>query len=413
MAHAWKACWVHALRGSNPLSSARSDGVCPARHTPSTISGDPHELPENRSSRSLRFRNAHPAHLAAALGTGRLGRVVPFDRRAAGPARSRIRRVPLPHGRAPRHRRRRRLVGAVLGRTPAPALLADQVVHLGRGGAHDRRRVALARRPGGGRVARPRSGRPLGAGAPHHRAPPAVHDGGAQHGQPRRGLGAGAGRPGEGLPARPVRRSRGHPAHLRQRDHVRPGPDGRTGHRPRPPGTAGRAALPADGHRPRRMGSGGERCRIRVPRAAPHDRGRRSVRRVAAARRHLERPPARPARLGGARDPTARRHRATRRRVGRPRLPLRLRLPVLDVPERLLRQRRVRPAVLGRSGPRSRHRRDRRRRRGERAARRLLGLPAARPGRGGQRPRRRDPRRSAAAVWHSRRCRVRRPRSLP
>ncbi|MGI5286393.1 serine hydrolase domain-containing protein [Nonomuraea polychroma] len=52
-----------------------------------------------------------------------------------------------------------------------------------------------------------------------------------------------------------------------------------------------------------------------VPRAAPHDRGRRRFRRVAAARRRLGRPPARPARMGGARDQTAHRDPATRGRL--------------------------------------------------------------------------------------------------
>ena len=55
-------------------------------------------------------------------------------------------------------------MGAVLGRSPAPALLTDQVVHLGRRGAGDRRRSALAGRPGSGPAARPRTGRHLGAG---------------------------------------------------------------------------------------------------------------------------------------------------------------------------------------------------------------------------------------------------------
>ena len=185
---------------------------------------------------------------------------------------------------------------------PAPALLADQVVHLGRRGARDRRRAALAGRPGGRRPARPRPGRRLGAGAPAHRPPPAVHDDRAPAGQPRRGVAAGAGRPGEGLPARAVPRRRGHPARVRQRDHVRPGPDGGTGHGPRPAGAARRPPLRADGHRPRRVGPGGQRCRVRVPRAAPDHRGRRRLRRTAAARRPLGRPAAGPARVGGARD---------------------------------------------------------------------------------------------------------------
>lgn len=210
---------------------------------------------------------------ASPFGTGCHRNPVPFDHRTAGPAPSAIGRVPLDHGRPPRSRRRRRLVGAVLGRTPASPLLADQIVHVDRRGARGRRRTALAGRSGGAGIARPRPGRRLGAGKPHHRSPPAVHDGRAPHGQPRRGLAAGARRLGEGLPEPAVRHRRGNAAHLRQLDHLHPGPDGGTGHGSRAPGVPRRAPLQADGRRPRRVGPGEERCRLRIPRTAPHDRG--------------------------------------------------------------------------------------------------------------------------------------------
>ena len=95
---------------------------------------------------------------------------------------------------------------------------------------------------------------------------------------------------------------------------------------------------------------------------------------------------------------TARRQRGrSRTTVGRRRLQLRVRLPVLEVAARLPRSRRLRPAVRGRPVARSRGRRDRPGR-GAGRARRALGVPAARHGRRGKRPGRRGPRRAAAAA---------------
>ena len=103
-------------------------------------------------------------------------------------------------------------------------------------------------------------------------------------------------------------------------------------------GVPRRAALHADGHRPRRMGPGGKRCRLRIPRTAPH--GPRpsppSVSCCCAA-------------ASGAASSSVPREwveLATRRHIdsaalrgggGRGRLPVRLRLPVLDVTPRFPR----------------------------------------------------------------------------
>jgi hypothetical protein len=247
--------------------------------------------------------------------------------------------MPLDHGRTPRSRRRGRLVDAVLRRSPAPPVLVDQIVHLDRRRPRDRRRAAVAGRPRGRRTARPCSGRHLRPGPPRYRPPPALNDSRTRQGQPRGSVATRAERSGEGLPARTVCCGRGNTARLRQRDHLRPRPHGRACDGPRPPRIPRRAPVQADGHRPRRMGPGCERRRVRIPRPTPDHRGHRRLRRTAPPRRPLGRPTTRPERMGRSGNQTPHRHPAPPQLVTEPRFRLRLRLPVLDLPPRLLRPR--------------------------------------------------------------------------